>query len=134
MIPVDPDAVDVDFDDARASLRVKGLEVFDDHDVANSLTLGLGLPGGLGFPYPNIPPVFPTRAIISFDVEWNGLLEMAQINNASQRFKGTFLRTVTTDPMVRPTAGLRVPIGSSRPYAESAFGAGTREKRRLLLN
>lgn len=96
MIPVDPDAVDVDFDDARASLRVKGLEVFDDHDVANSLTLGLGLPGGLGFPYPNIPPVFPTRAIISFDVEWNGLLEMAQINNASQRFKGTFLRTVTT--------------------------------------
>lgn len=96
MIPVDPDAVEIDFDDARASLRVKGLEAFDDHDLANSLTLGLGLPGGLGFPYPNIPPVFPTRAIISFDVEWNGLLEMAQINNASQRFKGTFLRTVTT--------------------------------------
>lgn len=93
---MDPDVVDVDFDNAQARLRVKGLEVFDDHDVANSLTLGLGLPGGLGFPYPNIPPVFPTRAIISFDVEWNGLLEMAQINNASQRFKGTFLRTVTT--------------------------------------
>jgi hypothetical protein len=96
MIPVDPDAVEVDFDNAQARLRVKGLEVFDDHDLANSLTLGLGLPGGLGFPYPNIPPVFPTRAIISFDVEWNGLLEMALINNASQRFKGTFLRTVTT--------------------------------------
>lgn len=96
MIPVDPDAVEVDFDNAQARLRVKGLEVFDDHDLANSLTLGLGLPGGLGFPYPNIPPVFPTRAIISFDVEWNGLLEMALINNASQRFKGTFLRTVAT--------------------------------------
>lgn len=96
MIRVDPDAVAVDFDDARASLRVKDLEVFDDHDVANSLTQGLGLPGDLGFPYPHIPPVFPTHAIVSFDVEWNGQLEMALINNAAQRFKGTFLRTVTT--------------------------------------
>lgn len=96
MIRVDPDAVGVDFDDARASLRVKGLEVFDDHDLANSLTLGLGLPGDLGFPYPHIPPVFPARAIVSFDVEWNGQLEMVLVNNASQRFKGTFLRTVTT--------------------------------------
>lgn len=96
MIPVDPDAIEVDFEDARASLRVKDLEVFDDHDIANSLTLGLGLPGDLGFPYPKIPPVFPTRATVSFDVEWNGQLEMALINNASQRFKGTFLRTVTT--------------------------------------
>jgi len=96
MIPVDPDAVEIDFDEARARLRVKGLEVFDDHDLANSLTLGLGLPGDLGFPYPNIPPVFPSRAMISFDVEWNGQLEMALINNSSQRFKGTFLRTVTT--------------------------------------
>ena len=96
MIPVDSDAVEVDFDDAHARLRVQGLEVFDDHDLANSLTLGLGLPGGLGFPFPHIPPVFPSRAIVSFDVEWNGLLAMAQINNAAQGFKGTFFETVTT--------------------------------------
>jgi hypothetical protein len=37
----------------------RGLELFDDHDLANSLTSGLGLPGGLGFPYPAIPGVLP---------------------------------------------------------------------------
>jgi hypothetical protein len=47
------------------------LEVFDDHDLANSLTDGLGLPGDLGFPYPAIPPVFPVRTTVSFEVKWN---------------------------------------------------------------
>lgn len=34
MIPVPHGAVDVDFDSARTSLRVRGLKVFDDHDLA----------------------------------------------------------------------------------------------------
>jgi hypothetical protein len=96
MIPVSREAVDVDFDDARARLRVRQLEVFDDHDLANSLTDGLGLPGDLGFPYPNIPPVFPVRATVSFDVEWNGVVSAARIENASQRFKGSFFETRAT--------------------------------------
>lgn len=96
MIPVDPDEVSVDFDNARARLRVKGLELFDDHDLANSLTLGLGLPGDMGLPLPKIPPVFPTRARVSFDVVWDGEIAMAEINNATQGFKGSFLKTVTT--------------------------------------
>lgn len=90
MIPVRHDAVEVDFDDARASLRVRGLHVFDDHDLANSLTQGLGLPN------PPIAGVFPVRAKISFDVEWDGALAMAQIENNSQHFKGSFLSTGAT--------------------------------------
>ena len=96
MVSVDDDAVKVDFDDGRARLRVRGLRVFDDHDIANSLTLGLGLPGDLGFPFPAIPPVAPVRATISFDVEWNGIVATAQINNSAQSFKGTFLSTGAT--------------------------------------
>jgi len=96
MIRVAHSAVDIDFNNGRANLRVHGLEVFDDHDIANSLTYGLGLPGGLGFPYPQIPPVPPTRATVSFDVEWNGAITAAQINNATQRFKGSFLSTNAT--------------------------------------
>ena len=90
MITVKDDAVEVDFDDARACLRVRDLEVFDDHDLANSLTQGLGLPT------PPIPGVFPVRATVSFDVEWEGAIAMAQIENNSQHFKGTFLSTGAT--------------------------------------
>ena len=96
MIRVPDDAVDVDFRKGRATLRVAHLEVFDDHDVANSLTYGLGLPGDLGFPYPEIPPVFPVRATISFEVNWNGVLDAARIRNDSQHFEGLFLQTAAT--------------------------------------
>jgi len=54
MIPVRHNSVEVDFDDACARLSVRGLDVFDDHDLANSLTQGLGLP--------TIPGMFPVRA------------------------------------------------------------------------
>ena len=90
MITVKDDAVEVDFDDARACLRVRDLDVFDDHDLANSLTQGLGLPT------PPIPGVSPVRAKASFDVDWEGALAMAQIENNSQHFKGTFLSTGAT--------------------------------------
>ena len=90
MIPVRQGAVEVDFDGSRARLHVRDLDVFDDHDLANSLTQGLGIPS------PPIPGVFPVHAKVSFDVEWNGALEMAQIENSTQHFKGSFLKTVTT--------------------------------------
>ena len=34
--------------------------------------------------------------MLSFDVEWNGILATAQIHNAAQRFKGSFLSTHAT--------------------------------------
>jgi hypothetical protein len=69
MVQVEHDALEVDFDQGQARLCVSGLEVFDDHDLANSLTDGLGLPGGLGFTYPAIAPVAPIRATVSFEVQ-----------------------------------------------------------------
>ena len=101
MIPVKHEAVDVDFDEAEARLRVRGLELFDDHDLANSLTQGLGLPT------PPIPGVFPVRAKVSFDVEWEGALATAQIENTPQHFKGTFLSTGATITWVAEQAGFR---------------------------
>lgn len=93
---MDDDAVEVDFDSGRARLRVRGLDLYDDHDLANSLTLGLGLPGDMGFPYPAISPVAPVRATVSFDVEWKGIVDTAQIENTTQHFKGAFLSTGAT--------------------------------------
>jgi hypothetical protein len=90
MIPVKHHAVEVDFDDAQATLRVRDLDVFDDHDLANSLTQGLGIPT------PPIPGVFPVHARVSFNVKWFGSLDMAQIENSAQHFKGKFLSTGAT--------------------------------------
>jgi hypothetical protein len=101
MIPVKHGAVEVDFDGARASLRVRDLNVFDDHDLANSLTQGLGIPT------PPIPGVFPVRAKVSFDVEWNGALATAQIENSSQHFKGSFFSTGATISWSAEQAGFR---------------------------
>lgn len=92
MIPVSPESVEVDFDSGRASLRVRDLDVFDDHDLANSLTQGLGIPSS---PISQ-PGVFPVRAKVSFDVEWNAALATAQIANSAQHFKGSFLSTGAT--------------------------------------
>jgi hypothetical protein len=98
MIPVRHDAVEVDFDGSRARLRARDVSVFDDHDLANSLTQGLGLPANPTAmpPTPAIPGMFPVRAKVSFDVEWNGALAMEQIENSSQNFKGSFLSTGAT--------------------------------------
>jgi hypothetical protein len=96
MIPVRHDAVDVDFHDGTARLRVKDLGVFDDHDIANSLTLGLGLNGDKNYPFPAIAGVAPARATVSFDVEWSGIVDMKDIHNSGQSFMGTFLSTGAT--------------------------------------
>jgi hypothetical protein len=96
MVPVAHSAVEADFHEGQASLQVNGLNVFDDHDLANSVTLGQGLPGGLGFPYPVIAPVPPVRATVSFDVEWSGIVATAQIHNSAQTFMGSFLSTGAT--------------------------------------
>lgn len=92
MIPVSGDALEVDFDGAHARLRVRDLDVFDDHDLANSLTQGLGI-SALG-----VPPVLPVHARVSFDVEWNGIVDMAHIENSTQpnHFRGDFLSTGAT--------------------------------------
>jgi hypothetical protein len=47
-------------------------------------------------PTPAIPGMFPVHAKVSFDVEWNGVLAMADIENKTQMFKGSFLSTAAT--------------------------------------
>lgn len=98
MLRVKHDAVEVDFDDSRARLLVRDLSVFDDHDLANSLSQGLGLPANPTAvpPTPAIPGMFPVRAKVSFDVEWNGIVATAEIRNTTQGFKGSFLSTGAT--------------------------------------
>jgi hypothetical protein len=109
MIPVRHNSVEVDFDEARARLRVRDLSVFDDHDLANSLTQGLGLPANPAAmpPTPAIPGMFPVHAKVSFDVEWNGAMAMGEIDNKNQAFKGSFLSTGATIAWSADQSGFR---------------------------
>ena len=93
---MDDSAVQVDFANGQASLIVNGLNVYDDHDLANALTQGLGLNGDPDYPYPKIPGVAPILANVSFDVEWSGILDTAQIDNFNQGFQGSFLSVGAT--------------------------------------
>ena len=108
MIRVKHDAVEVDFDNAHARLSVRDLDVFDDHDLANSLTQGLGLPANPAAtpPTPAIPGMFSVRAKVSFDVEWNGGAT-EQIRNIGQSFKGSFLSTGATISWCAEQPGFR---------------------------
>jgi hypothetical protein len=115
MIPLEHDAVKVDFDDVRARLQVNNLKVFDDHDLANSLTLGLGLPGDLGFPYPAIAPVAPVRATVSFDVEWSIIADRKPIHNSAQRFMGQFFSTGATIKWSAEQPGFRFESEAPNP-------------------
>ena len=90
MIPVKEEAVKLDFANAQARLHVQHLDLFDDHDLANSLTQGLGIPT------PPIPGIFAVRATVSFDVKCDGALATSHINNSSQQFSGDFLSTGAT--------------------------------------
>lgn len=101
MIPVSYEAVEVDFDGAQARLHVRDLDVFDDHDLANSLTQGLGIPT------PPITGIFPVHAKVTFDVQWNGALAKEQIANSSQGFKGAFLSTGATISWFAEQPGFR---------------------------
>lgn len=65
-----------------------------DHDLGNSLSQGLGLPMiGSNAAISGTPPV---RAKVSFEVEGDGALATAQIENHTRQFKGTFLSTGAT--------------------------------------
>ena len=92
MIPVPHDAIRIDFDEGFASLRMNDVPVADAHDLLNNLTGGQGFTG-MGL---MIPPVAPVPAKVSFDIEWSGITESAEIVNEMQTFRGNFVKTGAT--------------------------------------
>ena len=90
MIPTSRDSIEIDFEEGVASLRVRDVPVTDAHDLYNNLTKGNGYPP-LG-----VPPVAPVPATVSFDIEWSGITDSAEVVNVMQNFRGRFLKTGAT--------------------------------------
>jgi hypothetical protein len=75
--------VEIDLDGASAAMALEMVEIPDDHDLCSSLT-------GV------FPPGFPQPALVSFDVEWEGLIERGKVTNEMQDFTGQFILTGAT--------------------------------------
>ena len=89
-IAIPPDSVEIDFDNARASLQLRDVPVLDAHDLANALT------GGHGLVSPPIPPIAPVPATVSFDIEWRDVISQAKVTNEAANFTGHFIETIAT--------------------------------------
>ena len=90
IIPVPNDSVEIDLEEARASLRLRDVPIIDAHDLANALTNGHGLTS------PPILPIAPVPASVSFDIEWSGVIAQANVTNEAQNFTGQFIETIAT--------------------------------------
>jgi hypothetical protein len=95
------DVVQVDPGAGRASLHMSNVPVIDAHDLANALT------GGKGFSNPPIPAIAPVPAMVSFDVEWGGVIERAIVTNENEDFTGQFVRTGATIAWSSSEAGFQ---------------------------
>ena len=90
MIPATQDSIEVSFGAGVASLRLRDVPVMDAHDLYNNLT------NGHGFPPLGIPPVAPVPAMVSFDIEWSGIIDSAKVVNVMHNFRGQFVKTGAT--------------------------------------
>jgi hypothetical protein len=90
VIPATADAVEVNPGAGKASLKMFNVPVEDAHDLANALT------GGKGFASLSIPPIAAVPATVSFDIEWEGIIERAIVTNENEDFTGQYVRTGAT--------------------------------------
>jgi hypothetical protein len=126
-MPLHPNSVQFEFDEARASMHADGLAVPDAHDLANSLTHGKGYPS-LG-----IPPIAPVPATVSFDVQWFGEISRATVVNESQNFRGDFIKTGSTIKWSSVQNGFY--FESDDPDPARSFGATIgRERNGVFFN
>ena len=93
------DAMQVDFDEGQASLRLRDVSVMDAHDLYNNLT------NGKGYAPLGVAPVAPVPATVSFDIEWSGVLDSAEVVNMNQSFRGLFKKTGATIDWSAQSAG-----------------------------
>jgi len=126
IIPAPRDSVEIDLDNARASLRLRDVSVLDAHDLANSLTNGHGLVS------PPIPPIAPVPATVSFDIEWRDVLSQAKVTNEAANFTGQFIETIATISWSASQAGFSFFVRGSESFPQRVLRDWTRTQRILL--
>jgi len=102
-IPVSPDSVRIDLDQASASLRMSDLPIPDWGDLRYATTDG-----------PNVP------SVVSFNVRWDGALNRASRRHEEQHWMGDYVQTQATIEWSAQRDGFRFasdPASSSQSQA-----------------
>ena len=82
-IPIPSESVEIDFDDATASLHLSNVGLFDWKNIPNSL-----LRGTVAGP--------PLCAKMSLRVRWSGMTKVDNLCDATNRFQGRFIEDIAT--------------------------------------
>lgn len=75
-MPIPDQSIDVDLEDGRASMRLTNAVVTDYGNIQNAL-----FGGGPA----------PTRAVVSFDMEWSRVIDRGEVNNPLHMLAGKFV-------------------------------------------
>jgi hypothetical protein len=78
-ILVPDDSVEVDFDDARASINLRDVDVRDYHNIPNALSFG-----------PSVP------ANVSFHILWSGVQQRTHLHDNQKRFDAQLILGAAT--------------------------------------
>jgi hypothetical protein len=83
--------------------------------------------------YVQQPGVLPVRPKVSVDVEWNGAMELTEIDNTEQHFKGTFLSTNATIVWFSQRDGFHFDSGNRADPRTNLVSVPEREKKWVFL-
>jgi len=78
-IRIPDDSVEVDLDEAEASMKLSDVEIEDYHDLVNALKRG--------------PSV---HADVAFHVRWNGVTKRVHVRDEKNEFVGNFIEDTAT--------------------------------------
>jgi len=78
-IRIPDDSVEVDLDEAEASMKLSDVEIEDYHDLVNALKRG--------------PSV---HADVAFHVRWNGVTKRVHVRDEKNEFVGNFIENTAT--------------------------------------
>jgi hypothetical protein len=92
-IPIPDDSVEINLNEATASMRLRNVPVFDWKTIPNSLLRGTFLP--------------PVCATISFRVRWSGVLRVDEVRDETNRFAGRFIRDEARFTLTAEQPGFR---------------------------
>lgn len=109
-VRIPDDAVHIDLDDSRASMRVGDLDLEDYHTLKNAILDG-----------PSVP------AEVSFTIKWSGVIQRVEEESAAETYHGQFIHDTATVAWTAQEQGFRF-VSDPAETSKTAFAEIGRER------